>query len=293
MKQLGDKDQEEIQAKFNELKDKLNLLKKISIDNQFLDSDDIVDMVDKINNVTTDKKQEMKNVPATSAAMVKTLESKTDAEKMINDSVALLDETATNLQDKEIATSKKLSDFKDEFDKISQFFNDPNLDPLEYPQIKTNYDTLKSISADVSSDIKWFTENRAKIPTYIQEIKDNLKQTSDDMTDFIKKADDRVVESINQIKNDEFQKIADDFAEGKISQQESDDQTDDINRLYDAQYYANYRQKIDNVLNRYFQKLTTTELDPIVQNLAVIETKTATDADLLALDEDEITDILS
>ena len=151
MKQLGDKDQEEIQAKFNELKDKLNLLKKISIDNQFLDSDDIVDMVDKINNVTTDKKQEMKNVPATSAAMVKTLESKTDAEKMINDSVALLDETATNLQDKEIATSKKLSDFKDEFDKISQFFNDPNLDPLEYPQIKTNYDTLKSISTDVSS----------------------------------------------------------------------------------------------------------------------------------------------
>ena len=293
MKQLGDKDQEEIQAKFNELKDKLNLLKKISIDNQFLDSDDIVDMVDKINNVTTDKKQEMKNVPATSAAMVKTLESKTDAEKMINDSVALLDETATNLQDKEIATSKKLSDFKDEFDKISQFFNDPNLDPLEYPQIKTNYDTLKSISTDVSSDIKWFTENRAKIPTYIKEIKDNLKQTSDDMTEFIKKADDRVVDSIDQIKNDEFQKIADEFAEGKISQQESDDQTDDINRLYDAKYYVDYRQKIDGVLNRYFQKLTTTELDPIVQNLAVIETKTATNVDLLALDEDEITDILS
>ena len=57
MKQLSDKDQEEIQAKFNELKDKLNLLKKIAIDNQFLDSDDIVEMVDKINNVTLIKKQ--------------------------------------------------------------------------------------------------------------------------------------------------------------------------------------------------------------------------------------------
>ena len=56
MKQLSDKDQEEIQTKFNELKDKLNLLKKIAIDNQFLDSDDIVEMVDKINNVTTDRK---------------------------------------------------------------------------------------------------------------------------------------------------------------------------------------------------------------------------------------------
>ena len=70
MKQLSDKDQEEIQAKFNELKDKLNLLKKIAIDNQFLDSDDIVEMVDKLNNVTADKKQEIKSIPATSAKMV-------------------------------------------------------------------------------------------------------------------------------------------------------------------------------------------------------------------------------
>ena len=70
MKQLSDKDQEEIQAKFNELKDKLNLLKKIAIDNQFLDSDDIVEMVDKLNNVTADKKTEMKSVPATSVEAV-------------------------------------------------------------------------------------------------------------------------------------------------------------------------------------------------------------------------------
>jgi hypothetical protein len=258
-----------------------------------LDSDDIVEMVDKINNVTTDKKQEMKNVPATSAKMVKTLENKTDAEKMINDSVALLDETATNLQDQEIAASKKLPDFKNELDKIAQFFNDPNIDPLEYPLIKANYDTLKSISTDVSSDIKWFDENRTKIPTSIQEIKDNLKQTSDDMIEFIKKADDRVIDSIDQIKNDEIQKIADEYAEGKISQQDSIDQTDDVNNLYDAQYYTNYRQKIDNVLNKYLQKLITTELDPINQNLTMIENKTATPTDLLALDEDEITDILS
>jgi Asp-tRNA(Asn)/Glu-tRNA(Gln) amidotransferase C subunit len=142
-KQLSDKDQEEIQAKFNELKDKLNLLKKIAIDNQFLDSDDIIDMVDKINNVTIDKKQEMKNVPATSAKMVKTLENKTDAESMINDSTALLKSVSVNLQDPQIATSKKLQDFTDELDKIAQFFSDPNnLDPvLKYQDIKENYDT--------------------------------------------------------------------------------------------------------------------------------------------------------
>ena len=155
-------------------------------------------MVDKINNVTTDKKQEMKNVPATSAKMVKTLENKTDAEKMISDSVALLDEVSTKLQDQQIAISKKLRGFEDERDKIAQFFSDPNLDPLEYPLIKTNFHTLKSISDDVSSDIKWFDENRTKIPISIQDIKDNVTQMDADITDFIGKADDRVVAALEK-----------------------------------------------------------------------------------------------
>ena len=224
MKQLSDKDQEGIQAKFNELKDKLNLLKKIAIDNQFLDSDDIVEMVDKLNNVTADKKQEMKSVPATSAKMVKTLENKTDAESMINDSTALINEVSTNLQDQQIATSKKLKDFEDERDKIAQFFSDPNnLDPvLKYQDIKENYDTLKSISDDVSADIKWFDENRTKIVTNIKDVNDNLRQLDADIMDFIGKADDRVVASIDKIKSDEIQAFEDDYAEGNISEQERD-----------------------------------------------------------------------
>ena len=133
MKQLSDKDQEEIQTKFNDLEDKLHLLKKIAVDNQFLESDDIVGMVDKINNVSIDKKQEMKNVPATSAKMVKELVNKTDAERMINDSVALLDEVSAKLQDQQIATSKEVPTFEDERDKIVRFLSDPDLDPLEYP----------------------------------------------------------------------------------------------------------------------------------------------------------------
>ena len=295
MKQLSDKDQEEIQAKFNELKDKLNLLKKIAIDNQFLDSDDIVEMVDKINNVTADKKTEMKSVPATSTKMVKTLENKTDAESMINDNADLLKDVTAKLLDPQITASKKLADFNAERDKIAQFFSDPNnLDPvLKYQDIKENYDALKVISDDVSSDIKWFDENRAKIPTTIQDVKDNRTQMDAYITDFIDKADDRVVAAIDKIKSDEIQAFEDDYTEGNITEQERDDEVLDVNNKYDARYYASFRKKVADVLNNYRQKLYKSDLDPITQNLTMIENKTDTDAKLLALDEDQIIVILS
>lgn len=294
MKQLSDKDQEEIQAKFNELKDKLNLLKKIAIDNQFLDSDDIVEMVDKLNNVTTDKRQEIKSVPATSAKMVKTLENKTDAEKMISDSTTLLQQAFTNLQDQQLASSTKLNDFNDTYTEVAKFFSDPaNLDPLEYPLIKENYDALKELYDDSSGDIKKFTENRAKIVTTVKDVSDNLAQTDADLTDFINKADIRVVDSIDLLKNTQLQYIADDLAAGTISQQEATDETNKINKKYDAQYYANYRKKIDKALTDYRQKVSTKELDPITQAFAIIKRDTATDIDLLGLTEDEITDILN
>ena len=49
MKQLSPDDEETIKKSFNELKVKLELLKQIAIDNNFLDKEDIIEMVDKIN----------------------------------------------------------------------------------------------------------------------------------------------------------------------------------------------------------------------------------------------------
>ena len=163
---------------------------------------------------------------------------------MINDSTALLQTAFTNLQDPQLASSKKLTDFQTAHTKAAEWFSEPaNLDPLEYPLIKENYDALKVISDDVSSDIKWFDENRAKIVTTIKDVNDNLAQTDADITDFINKADARVIDSIDFLKNTQLQYIADDLAEGNISQQEATDGTNKINKQYDAQYYANYRKK--------------------------------------------------
>ena len=163
MKQLSDKDQEEIQAKFNELKDKLNLLKKIAIDNQFLDSDDITEMVDKINNVTTDKRQEMKSVPATSAKMVKTLENKSDMERMIGESGLKLDDLKKRLDAEEVSKLKKLPDFRNRFGKLYEFFTDPELTLQEYSSIKEYYDGLITLDNDISSALKEIDETRDKI----------------------------------------------------------------------------------------------------------------------------------
>ena len=113
---------------------------------------------------------------------------------------------------------------------------------------------MKSISDDVSSDITWFDENRAKIVTTIKDVNDNLKQTDLDLTDFIDKADERVVKSIDFLKNTRIQYIADDLAEGTISQQEAKDLTDDINNQYDAQYYTDYRAKIAKALTDYIYR---------------------------------------
>ena len=95
--------------------------------------------------------------------MVKTLENKTDAESMINESGAKLESLSEKLNSEELSRSTKLPDFMEQFEKIYEFFNDPNLNPLEYPSIKSYNDSLKTLDDDVSSDIKWFSENRDNI----------------------------------------------------------------------------------------------------------------------------------
>ena len=76
--------------------------------------------------------------------MVKTLENKTDAESMINESGAKLQSTLEKLNSNELSKSTKLPELMEQFTEISEFFNKP-LNPLEYPSIKTYYDSLKTL----------------------------------------------------------------------------------------------------------------------------------------------------
>ena len=55
LKALSDTDQKAIEKQFDDLKDKLMLLKQIAEDNNFLDKDDIADMVDKVTKISESK----------------------------------------------------------------------------------------------------------------------------------------------------------------------------------------------------------------------------------------------
>ena len=65
MKQLSPDDEETLKKSFNELREKLDLLKQIAIDNNFLDKQDIIEMVDKINETSTTKQQQLEKIPGT------------------------------------------------------------------------------------------------------------------------------------------------------------------------------------------------------------------------------------
>ena len=87
MKQLSTDDEETIKKSFNELTDKLELLKQIAIDNNFLDKEDIIEMVDKINETSTQPKQELEKVSGKTTGMTQAIQDKNTSLKAINDAI--------------------------------------------------------------------------------------------------------------------------------------------------------------------------------------------------------------
>ena len=102
MKQLSPDDEETIKKSFNELKDKLELLKQIAIDNNFLDKEDIIEMVDKINETSTQPKQELEKVSGKTTGMTQAIQDKNASVKLINDAIDKLNVVEQDLQDPNI-----------------------------------------------------------------------------------------------------------------------------------------------------------------------------------------------
>ena len=172
MKQLSPDDEETIKKSFNELKDKLNLLKQIAIDNNFLDKQDIIEMVDKINETSTTKQQQLEKIPGTTISMVKAIQDKNDALKMIQDAVDKLQIIEQDSQDPNVAKSTKLQSQQDEYKQLFDFFNDQNLNPLEFELIQQNYEAVENLETDIKTDIAWFIDTKQKIGVVSQELAD-------------------------------------------------------------------------------------------------------------------------
>ena len=154
IKALTKDDQDAIEKQFDDMKDKLLLLKKIATDNNFIDKDDISDMVNTILKIKDTK--DLQKVSSQSTGMVENIKNKNESLQLIQDSINNLITIDNELNNPNIQTSTKLQDMKDEYKVLYDFFNDPDLNPLEFSLVKTNSDATSTLLNDIKTDIQWF-----------------------------------------------------------------------------------------------------------------------------------------
>ena len=251
MKQLSPEDEETIKKSFNELKDKLELLKQIAIDNNFLDKEDIIEMVDKINETSTQPKQELEKVSGKTTGMTQAIQDKNASVKLINDAIDKLNVIEQDLQDQNIANSTKVPSQEAEYKTLFGFFHDQNLNPLEFALIQQNYDAVDNLERDVKSDITWFVDT-----------KQLLIDTYDELSDYDAKNDFPNVDNA----------LLDKLVREKIVEPEADEiKTEEDNLANqgpgyndDPQLIAQLQLDIINIRKKWKQ-LATTQLIPFAE----------------------------
>jgi hypothetical protein len=211
MKQLSPEDEEAIKKLFDELKDKLELLKQIAIDNNFLDREDIVDMVNNINKTTKVPKAELQKVSGTTASMTEAVQDKNTSVKRIDDAIIKLDNIDQELNDPNIQNSTKLKSQQDETKNLYDFFVDQNLNPLEFALINQNYDAVNNLENDIKSDIQWFISTKQVANDKLQELQDyEAKKEYPNVTKGVLKQ--TINNKINEIITNETKLLTDAFS---------------------------------------------------------------------------------
>ena len=147
LKALSDTDQKAIEKQFDDLKEKLMLLKQIAEDNNFLDKDDIAEMVDKVTKIS--KSKDLENVSGKSTGLVENVQNKNTSVKQIEISINNLSDIDTLLKSPEIQNSTKLAAMGLEYNQLYQFFSDPDLNPLETAMVQSNYDAVNNLKNDI------------------------------------------------------------------------------------------------------------------------------------------------
>ena len=138
---MSDTDQKAIEKQFDDLKDKLMLLKQIAEDNNFLDKDDIAEMVDKVTKIS--KSKDLEKVSGKSTGLVENVQNKNTSVKQIEISINNLSDIDKLLTSPEIQNSTKLADMNLEYQTLQAFFSSADLNPLETDMVQTNYDAVK------------------------------------------------------------------------------------------------------------------------------------------------------
>lgn len=198
IKALTKDDQDKIEKEFEGMRDKLLLLKKIATDNNFIDADDISDMVDTILKIKVMKGLE--KVSSQSVGMVENIKSKNESLQLIQDAINNLLTIDTDLRNPALTASTKLKKQTDLYNALNIIFNNPDLNPLEFAQIRTDATEVAKLLNDIKSDITFFENIRRKLQSEGKYIEDVLSNGFDSLTDTnIKSKIDKVVDELKII----------------------------------------------------------------------------------------------
>jgi hypothetical protein len=170
IKALTKDDQDAIEKQFDDMKDKLLLLKKIATDNNFIDKDDISDMVNTILKIKDTK--DLQKVSSQSTGMVKNIKNKNESLQLIQDSINNLITIENDLKNPYIQKYTKLQDMKDEYKLLSDSFNDPDLNPLEFSLIKKDSEETSTLLNEIKTQIQWFEDILKKLQSEGKVIED-------------------------------------------------------------------------------------------------------------------------
>ena len=194
LKALSDTDQKAIEKQFDDLKEKLMLLKQIAEDNNFLDKDDIAEMVDKVTKIS--KSKDLEKVSGKSTGLVENVQNKNTSVKQIEISINNLSDIAKLLNSPDIQNSTKLADMNLEYQQLETFFSDPDLNPLETDMVQRNYDAVNTLKKFVEDSRNNFVDVKAKLQDSANFIDNVLPNGFDDLDDA--KIDARVLDIAKQ-----------------------------------------------------------------------------------------------
>ena len=183
MNQLSPDDEEKIKKKFDELRGKLESLKTVAKNNNFIDKEDIIDMVDTINETTKIKKDQYKDVSAKSPEMVENIKDKEKATKEYDYITEKLAELNDTLMDPDVNRYSDFQQLKDNVELLEQTFTNTTYDLISpndrkkindlYEKVKETYDRANIIKSTITAES---SEIQDTVNTTIPQIEANIEE---------------------------------------------------------------------------------------------------------------------
>jgi hypothetical protein len=174
MNQLSPDDEEKIKKKFDELRGKLESLKTVAKNNNFIDKEDIIDMVDTINETTKTKKEQFKDVSAKSPEMVENIKEKEKATKEYDYITEKISELTEFLLTPEVRRYSDINQLENNINELKNQYDNTTFDlinPLDrksihdlWGKVKETYELTETVITTIATETSRIEKELTKVP---------------------------------------------------------------------------------------------------------------------------------